>query len=49
MITLRFDMRIRDGGAPTADLCAAAIEMCAWAEARGTAVERASCPPLSEE
>ena len=35
MFTLRFDMRAPDDGAPTTDLYAAAIEMCAWAETRG--------------
>ena len=35
MITLRFDMRSSDHGAPTTELYAAAIEMCAWAETRG--------------
>jgi alkanesulfonate monooxygenase SsuD/methylene tetrahydromethanopterin reductase-like flavin-dependent oxidoreductase (luciferase family) len=38
MITLRFDMRAPDHGAPTPDLYASAIEMCAWAETRGTVV-----------
>jgi len=38
MITLRFDMRSPDHGAPTTDLYAAAIEMCAWAETRGAVV-----------
>lgn len=38
MFTLRFDMRA-PGGAPfVADLYAAAIEMCAWAETRGAVV-----------
>jgi alkanesulfonate monooxygenase SsuD/methylene tetrahydromethanopterin reductase-like flavin-dependent oxidoreductase (luciferase family) len=35
MFTLRFDMRAPDWAAPAADLYAAAIEMCAWAETRG--------------
>src|SRR5262245_18515394 len=35
MFTLRFDMRAPDIGAPTSELYAAAIEMCAWAETRG--------------
>lgn len=35
MITLRFDMRSPDHGAPTTEFYAAAIEMCAWAETRG--------------
>ncbi|MGH3677854.1 MAG: LLM class flavin-dependent oxidoreductase [Mycobacterium sp.] len=35
MFTLRFDMRAPDDGAPTTELYAAAIEMCAWAETRG--------------
>lgn len=35
MFTLRFDMRAPAFGAPTSDLYAAAIEMCAWAETRG--------------
>lgn len=35
MFTLRFDMRAPDIGAPTNELYAAAIEMCAWAETRG--------------
>ncbi|HZQ32159.1 MAG TPA: LLM class flavin-dependent oxidoreductase [Mycobacterium sp.] len=38
MITLRFDMRACDRGAPATDLYAAAIEMCAWAESRGAMV-----------
>ncbi len=38
MITLRFDMRAPDEGAPATDLYAAAIEMCAWAETRGAIV-----------
>jgi alkanesulfonate monooxygenase SsuD/methylene tetrahydromethanopterin reductase-like flavin-dependent oxidoreductase (luciferase family) len=35
MFTLRFDMRAPDAGAPTEDLYAAAVDMCAWAETRG--------------
>jgi alkanesulfonate monooxygenase SsuD/methylene tetrahydromethanopterin reductase-like flavin-dependent oxidoreductase (luciferase family) len=35
MFTLRFDMRAADSGAPSPELYAAAIEMCAWAETRG--------------
>ena len=35
VFTLRFDMRAPAGSAPPADLYAAAIEMCAWAETRG--------------
>ncbi len=35
MFTLRFDMRSPSGGAPTAELYAAALEMTSWAEARG--------------
>jgi alkanesulfonate monooxygenase SsuD/methylene tetrahydromethanopterin reductase-like flavin-dependent oxidoreductase (luciferase family) len=35
MFTLRFDMRAPDWAAPAADLYAAAIDMCAWAETRG--------------
>lgn len=38
MITLRFDMRAPDRGAPAGDLYAAAIEMCEWAESRGACV-----------
>jgi alkanesulfonate monooxygenase SsuD/methylene tetrahydromethanopterin reductase-like flavin-dependent oxidoreductase (luciferase family) len=38
MITLRFDMRAPDHGAPATDLYACAIEMCAWAETRGAVV-----------
>lgn len=38
MMTLRFDMRSCDRGAPAADLYAAAIEMCAWTETRGVIV-----------
>lgn len=38
MFTLRFDMRAPGFGAPPADLYAAAIEMCAWAETRGAAL-----------
>lgn len=35
MFTLRFDMRAPASGAPTGELYAAAIEMCAWAQTRG--------------
>jgi alkanesulfonate monooxygenase SsuD/methylene tetrahydromethanopterin reductase-like flavin-dependent oxidoreductase (luciferase family) len=35
MFTLRFDMRAPSWAAPAADLYAAAIDMCAWAETRG--------------
>lgn len=35
MFTLRFDMRSSPHGAPFADLYAAALDMCAWAESRG--------------
>ncbi len=35
MFTLRFDMRAPDWAGPPADLYAAAIDMCAWAETRG--------------
>jgi alkanesulfonate monooxygenase SsuD/methylene tetrahydromethanopterin reductase-like flavin-dependent oxidoreductase (luciferase family) len=38
MFTLRFDMRAPESGAPAADLYAAAIEMCSWAETRGAAI-----------
>lgn len=38
MFTLRFDMRAPEWGPPAADLYAAAIEMCAWAETRGAIV-----------
>jgi alkanesulfonate monooxygenase SsuD/methylene tetrahydromethanopterin reductase-like flavin-dependent oxidoreductase (luciferase family) len=38
MFTLRFDMRAPDWAAPKADLYAAAIDMCAWAETRGAIV-----------
>jgi alkanesulfonate monooxygenase SsuD/methylene tetrahydromethanopterin reductase-like flavin-dependent oxidoreductase (luciferase family) len=38
MLTLRFDMRAPAWAAPAADLYAAAIEMCAWAETRGAIV-----------
>ncbi len=38
MFTLRFDMRAPEWGAPAADLYAAAIDMCAWAETRGAIV-----------
>jgi alkanesulfonate monooxygenase SsuD/methylene tetrahydromethanopterin reductase-like flavin-dependent oxidoreductase (luciferase family) len=35
MFTLRFDMRAPDWAGPAADLYAAAIDMCAWAETSG--------------
>jgi alkanesulfonate monooxygenase SsuD/methylene tetrahydromethanopterin reductase-like flavin-dependent oxidoreductase (luciferase family) len=35
MFTLRFDMRAPTWAGPAADLYAAAIDMCAWAETRG--------------
>jgi Luciferase-like monooxygenase len=35
MFTLRFDMRAPTWAGPPADLYAAAIDMCAWAETRG--------------
>jgi alkanesulfonate monooxygenase SsuD/methylene tetrahydromethanopterin reductase-like flavin-dependent oxidoreductase (luciferase family) len=38
MLTLRFDMRSPRWATPTADLYAAAIEMCSWAETRGAIV-----------
>lgn len=38
MFTLRFDMRAPVSGAPAADLYAAAIDMCSWAETRGAVV-----------
>ncbi len=38
MFTLRFDMRAPNWAAPAADLYAAAIDMCAWAETRGAIV-----------
>src|SRR6478735_5990135 len=38
MFTLRFDMRAPVGSAPTADLYAAAVDMCAWAEDRGAVI-----------
>src|SRR5271166_3123029 len=38
MFTLRFDMRAPACGAPAADLYAAAVDMCAWAETRGAIV-----------
>lgn len=38
MFTLRFDMRAPTWAAPPADLYAAAIDMCAWAETRGAIV-----------
>ena len=38
MFTIRFDMRAPSSGAPTNELYAAAIDMCAWAETRGAIV-----------
>lgn len=38
MFLLRFDMRAPAGSAPTADLYAAAIDMCEWAEDRGAVI-----------
>jgi alkanesulfonate monooxygenase SsuD/methylene tetrahydromethanopterin reductase-like flavin-dependent oxidoreductase (luciferase family) len=38
MFTLRFDMRAPGWAAPAADLYAAAIDMCGWAETRGAIV-----------
>ena len=38
MLTLRFDMRTPDWAAPAAELYAAAVDMCAWAEGRGVIV-----------
>ncbi|MGO8853963.1 LLM class flavin-dependent oxidoreductase [Mycobacterium sp.] len=38
MFTLRFDMRAPGWAGPAADLYAAAIDMCAWAETRGAVV-----------
>lgn len=38
MFTLRFDMRAPAKGAPTAELYAAAVQMCEWAETRGAVV-----------
>jgi alkanesulfonate monooxygenase SsuD/methylene tetrahydromethanopterin reductase-like flavin-dependent oxidoreductase (luciferase family) len=38
MFTLRFDMRAPSWAGPAADLYAAAIDMCAWAETRGAAL-----------
>jgi alkanesulfonate monooxygenase SsuD/methylene tetrahydromethanopterin reductase-like flavin-dependent oxidoreductase (luciferase family) len=35
MFTMRFDMRAPAAGAPAADLYAAALDMCAWAEDHG--------------
>jgi alkanesulfonate monooxygenase SsuD/methylene tetrahydromethanopterin reductase-like flavin-dependent oxidoreductase (luciferase family) len=35
MFTLRFDMRSSPSGAPTPELYAAALDMCAWSESRG--------------
>jgi alkanesulfonate monooxygenase SsuD/methylene tetrahydromethanopterin reductase-like flavin-dependent oxidoreductase (luciferase family) len=37
MITLRFDLRSSQAGAPLAELYSAAIDMCAWAEGHGAA------------
>ena len=39
MFTLRFDMRAPCWAAPAADLYAAAIDMCEWAETRDEATE----------
>jgi alkanesulfonate monooxygenase SsuD/methylene tetrahydromethanopterin reductase-like flavin-dependent oxidoreductase (luciferase family) len=38
MFSIRFDMRAPSPGAPSTDLYAAAIDMCAWAECRGAIV-----------
>jgi alkanesulfonate monooxygenase SsuD/methylene tetrahydromethanopterin reductase-like flavin-dependent oxidoreductase (luciferase family) len=38
VFTIRFDMRAPSFGAPTSELYAAAIDMCAWAETRGAIV-----------
>jgi alkanesulfonate monooxygenase SsuD/methylene tetrahydromethanopterin reductase-like flavin-dependent oxidoreductase (luciferase family) len=38
VFTIRFDMRAPSSGAPTNELYAAAIDMCAWAESRGALV-----------
>jgi alkanesulfonate monooxygenase SsuD/methylene tetrahydromethanopterin reductase-like flavin-dependent oxidoreductase (luciferase family) len=38
VFTIRFDMRAPSWGAPTSELYAAAIDMCAWAETRGAVV-----------
>ncbi|WP_431236487.1 LLM class flavin-dependent oxidoreductase [Mycolicibacterium aichiense] len=38
MFILRFDMRAPLGSAPTADLYAAAVDMCEWAEDRGAVI-----------
>lgn len=38
MLTLRFDMRAPAWAGPAADLYAAAIDMCGWAESRGAAL-----------
>ena len=35
MLTMRFDMRTPDSGAPTPSLYGAAMDMCEWAETRG--------------
>ena len=55
MMTLRFDMRAPEFGAPIDELYSSAIEMCAWAEDRGalpggavgTSRHRGSTPPVS--
>ena len=38
MFTIRFDMRAPSFGAPTSELYAAALDMCAWTETRGAIV-----------
>jgi alkanesulfonate monooxygenase SsuD/methylene tetrahydromethanopterin reductase-like flavin-dependent oxidoreductase (luciferase family) len=38
MFTIRFDMRAPSFGAPTSELYAAALDMCAWVETRGAIV-----------
>nr|WP_090338913.1 LLM class flavin-dependent oxidoreductase [Mycolicibacterium malmesburyense]CRL66943.1 luciferase family protein [Mycolicibacterium malmesburyense] len=38
MFTLRFDMRAPASGAPAAELYAAAVQMCEWAETRGAVI-----------
>lgn len=48
MFTLRFDMRAPGFGAPPADLYAAAIDMCAWAETRGAALAPPTLPAYLE-
>ena len=45
MFTLRFDMRAPDWAGPAADLYAAAIDMCAWAETRGAVARGAVRAP----